>query len=146
MLRGNYTTKVDEKGRIKIPAAFRDYIQKKYGPEFFITSINGDHVRLYPLPEWEKIEQSLAQLPEMEPIKEKFLRRTNFYGRPATMDGQGRILIHPPLRTEAGLNGEVAVLGYVTYLQVWNLERFEALLRAEEFTRDDAAAIARLGI
>ncbi len=144
MLRGNYTTRVDEKGRIKIPAAFRDIILQKYGSEFFVTSLDGDHVRLYPLPEWEKIEQRLAQLPEMDPVKEKFLRVTNFYGRQVTMDGQGRILIHPPLRAKAELNGEVAVLGYITYLQVWNLEKFEAQLGS--FTKEDAAAIAKLGI
>ncbi|GBC81200.1 Transcriptional regulator MraZ [bacterium HR10] len=144
MLRGNYTTRIDEKGRIKIPAAFRDIILQKYGSEFFVTSLDGDHVRLYPLPEWEKIEQRLAQLPEMDPVKEKFLRVTNFYGRQATMDGQGRILIHPPLRAKAELNGEVAVLGYITYLQVWNLEKFEAQLGV--FTKEDAAAIAKLGI
>jgi len=144
MLRGNYTTRIDEKGRIKIPAAFRDIILQKYGSEFFVTSLDGDHVRLYPLPEWEKIEQRLAQLPEMDPVKEKFLRVTNFYGRQATMDGQGRILIHPPLRARAELNGEVAVLGYITYLQVWNLEKFEAQLGI--FTKEDAAAIAKLGI
>jgi len=144
MLRGNYTTRIDEKGRIKIPAAFRDIILQKYGSEFFVTSLDGDHVRLYPLPEWEKIEQRLAQLPEMDPVKEKFLRVTNFSGRQATMDGQGRILIHPPLRARAELNGEVAVLGYITYLQVWNLEKFEAQLGI--FTKEDAAAIAKLGI
>jgi MraZ protein len=144
MLRGNYTTRIDEKGRIKIPAAFRDIILQKYGSEFFVTSLDGDHVRLYPLPEWEKIEQRLAQLPEMDPVKEKFLRVTNFYGRQAAMDGQGRILIHPPLRAKAELNGEVAVLGYISYLQVWNLEKFEAQLGA--FTKEDAAAIAKLGI
>jgi MraZ protein len=144
MLRGNYTTRIDEKGRIKIPAAFRDIILQKYGSEFFVTSLDGDHVRLYPLPEWEKIEQRLAQLPEMDPVKEKFLRVTNFYGRQATMDGQGRILIHPPLRAKAELNGEVAVLGYISYLQVWNLEKFEAQLGV--FTKEDAAAIAKLGI
>ncbi|MCS6816029.1 MAG: division/cell wall cluster transcriptional repressor MraZ [Blastocatellia bacterium] len=144
MLRGNYTTRIDEKGRIKIPAAFRDIILEKYGSEFFVTSLDGDHVRLYPLPEWEKIEQRLAQLPEMDPVKEKFLRVTNFYGRQTTMDGQGRILIHPPLRAKAELNGEVAVLGYITYLQVWNLEKFEAQLGV--FTKEDAAAIAKLGI
>jgi MraZ protein len=146
MLRGNYTTRIDEKGRIKMPAAFRDIIQQKYGSEFFVTSINGDHVRLYPLPEWEKFEQNLSQLPEMEPVKEKFLRRTNFFGRQATMDNQGRLLIHPPLRNKADLNGDLAILGYVTHLQVWNSSKFEAQLEAEEFTNEDAVAIAKLGI
>jgi len=146
MLRGNYTTRIDEKGRIKIPATLRDIIQQKYGSEFFVTSIDGDHARLYPLPEWAKIEEKLAQLPEMEPIKEKFELRASWYGRPATMDAQGRILIHPSLRTKADLNGDVAVLGCRTYLQVWNHEKAEARVRAEAFTNEDFAAIARLGI
>jgi DNA-binding transcriptional regulator/RsmH inhibitor MraZ len=62
------------------------------------------------------------------------------------MDGQGRILIHPLLRKSAGIYGDVAVLGYLTYLEVWELEKFQQRLLSDPYTEEDEAAIARLGI
>ena len=147
MLRGNYTTRIDEKGRLKIPTAFRRYIEEKYATaEVYITSLTGDCARIYPLPEWESIEQRLALLPSMDPARRKFLDRTNYYGQQAAVDGQGRVLIPPLLRKSAGIAGDVAVLGYLTYLEVWELERFERRLLSDEYTEEDEAAIARLGI
>ena len=147
MLRGNYTARIDEKGRLKIPTAFRRHIEEKYTtPEAYVTSLNGDCVRIYPLPEWESIEQRLALLPSMDPARRKFLDRTNYYGQQATVDAQGRVLVHPLLRKASGVVGDVAVLGYLTYLEVWELERFEQRLLSDPYTEEDEAAIARLGI
>ncbi len=146
MLRGNYTARIDEKGRLKVPTAFRRYIEEKHGAEFYVTSLTGECVRIYPLPEWESIEQRLALLPSMDPARRKFLDRSNYYGQQATLDGQGRILVHPLLRKAAGVIGDVAVLGYLTYLEVWELERFERRLLSDPYGEEDEAAIARLGI
>jgi MraZ protein len=147
MLRGNYTARVDEKGRLKIPTDFRRQITAKYATtEVYITSLTGDCARIYPLPEWESIEQRLALLPSMDPARRKFLDRTNYYGQQAAIDGQGRVLIHPLLRKSAGVVGDVAVLGYLTYLEVWELERFERRLLSDPYTEEDEATIARLGI
>ena len=146
MLRGNYTARIDSKGRLKVPTAFRRYIEEKYGAEFYVTSLTGDCVRLYPLPEWETIEQRLALLPSMDPARRKFLDRTNYYGQQAALDAQGRILVHPLLRKSAAVMGDVAVLGYLTYLEVWELERFEQRLLSDPYTEEDEASIARLGI
>ena len=146
MLRGNYTARIDSKGRLKVPTSFRRYIEEKYGAEVYVTSLTGECARLYPLPEWESIEQRLALLPSMDPARRKFLDRTNYYGQQATMDAQGRVIIHPLLRRSAGVIGDVAVLGYLTYLEVWELERFEHRLRSDPYTEEDEAAIARLGI
>jgi MraZ protein len=82
----------------------------------------------------------------MDPARRKFLDRTNYYGQQATLDGQGRVLIHPLLRKASGVAGDVAVLGYLTYLEVWELERFERRLLSDPYTEEDEAAIARLGI
>jgi MraZ protein len=146
MLRGNYTARIDTKGRLKVPTAFRRYIEDKYGVEFYVTSLGGDCARIYPLPEWETIEQRLALLPSMDPARRKFLDRTNYYGQQAAMDAQGRVLIHPLLRKSAGVVGDVAVIGYLTYLEVWELERFERRLLSDPYGEEDEAAIARLGI
>jgi len=146
MLRGNYPARLDAKGRLKVPTAFRRYIEKNQGAEVYVTSLTGESVRLYPLAEWESIEQRLALLPSMDPALRKFLDRTNYYGQQATMDGQGRVLIHPLLRKSAGVVGDVAVLGYLNYLEVWELEKFQQRLISAPYTEEDEAAMARLGI
>ena len=95
MLRGNYTARMDSKGRLKVPTAFRRYLEEKYGQQFYVTSLDGECVRIFPLPEWESIEQRLALLPSMDPARRKFLDRTNYYGQQATMDGQAEGLPVP---------------------------------------------------
>ncbi len=146
MLRGNYTVRMDEKGRIKLPAAYRRYIDENYGSEFYVTSLAGESARLYPMKEWITIEEKLqVQSTEDESVR-KFLDRTNYYGQNAEMDSQGRLLVHPLLRSSAQLSGEVAVLGYLRYLEVWELELFRRRLNAEPYTADDAKKLAALGV
>ena len=146
MLRGNYTARIDIKGRLKVPTSFRRLLEEKFGQDFYITSLTGECVRIYPLPEWESIEQRLSLLPTMDPAKRKFLDRTNYYGQQSAMDTQGRVLIHPLLRKSAAVIGDVAVLGYLSYLEVWELDKFQQRLLSDPYTEEDEAAIARLGI
>jgi len=129
-----------------VPTVFRRYIQEKHGTEVYVTSLTGESARIYPLPEWENIENRLALLPSMDPARRRFLDRANYYGQQSEMDAQGRVLIHPLLRKSAGVMGDVAVLGYLNYLEVWELENFQQRLLADPYTEDDEAAIARLGI
>src|SRR5712671_3289953 len=146
MLRGNYTARIDSKGRLKVPTLFRRYVEDKYGSGFYLTSLIGDCVRIYPMPEWEAIEQRLSLLPSMDPARRKFLDRTNYYGQQAEMDNQGRVLIHPLLRNSASVIGEVVVLGYLNHMEVWEHEKFQQRLLSEPYTAEDEATMARLGI
>ena len=146
MLRGNYTARIDSKGRLKVPTLFRRYVGDKYGSALYLTSLTGECVRVYPMPEWEAIEQRLALLPSMDPARRKFLDRTNYYGQQSSMDAQGRVLIHPLLRKSAAVVGDVVVLGYLTYLEVWELDKFQQRMLSDPYTEEDEAAIARLGI
>lgn len=146
MLRGNSPAKVDDKGRIKIPSLFRKFIEDQYGRECFVTSLSGEFVRLYPMPAWLAIEKKVAALPSMTRAVRRFLNHVNYYGQPASMDEQGRVLIHPLLREKSGVNGEVAVLGQQTFLDIWNLEKFEAMLKEGPLTEDDQQVLASLGL
>jgi len=146
VLRGNYPARIDSKGRLKVPGLFRRYVEEKYGSQFYVTSLTGECVRIYPMPEWEAIEQRLSLLPSMDPARRKFLDRTNYYGQQSAMDMQGRVLIHPLLRKGAQVVGDVAVLGYLTYLEVWELDKFQQRMLSDPYTEEDEAAIARLGI
>ncbi len=73
MFRGNHPTRVDEKGRLKVPAEFKRVIDEKYGTQFYITSLDGKVAQVYPFEEWERIEQKLAALSTFNPTKKKFL-------------------------------------------------------------------------
>ncbi len=146
MLRGNSPARIDDKGRLKIPNAFRAVIQEEHGREVFVTSLSGDSVRIYPMPVWLDIERKLAQAPSTHPARLKFLDRVNFYGQVAEFDQQGRVLIQPRVRESALMTGEVDVLGKYDFLEVWNHERFLTKLIREPFTDDDARALADYGI
>jgi MraZ protein len=146
MFRGNHPTRVDEKGRLKVPAEFKRVIDEKYAQRFYITSLDGVIAQIYPFEEWERIEQKLANLSTFNPTKKKFLNRTNYYGQVVEMDGQGRLLIPQILRESAQLRGEVAVLGNLTCLEVRNLEALEKEISEQPFTDEDTKTLDDLGI
>ena len=146
MFRGNHPTRVDEKGRLKIPAEFKRVIDEKYGQQFYITSLDGRVAQVYPFEEWERIEQKLAALSSFNPTKKKFLDRTNYYGQQVEMDGQGRLLLPQLLRESGQIKGEVAVLGNLTFLVVRNLELFKKEIEEEKFTPEDEKTLDELGI
>jgi len=146
MFRGNHPTRMDEKGRLKVPAEFKRVIDEKYGLKFYITSLDGKVAQLYPFEEWERIEQKLASLSTFNPTKKKFLSRVNFYGQEVEMDGQGRLLIPQFLRQSADIKGEVAVMGNLTYLEVRNIETLQTEMVEEKFTTEDEETLNKLGI
>jgi MraZ protein len=147
MFRGNHPTRVDEKGRLKVPIEFKRVIDEKYGAEkFYITSLDGKVAQVYPFEEWERIEQKLAALSTFNPTKKKFLSRVNYYGQVVEMDGQGRLLMPQLLRESAQIKGEVAVMGNLTYLEVRNLEALQTEIEQENFTPDDEKTLDELGI
>lgn len=145
MLRGNIPAKVDEKGRLKIPAAFLEEL-KGFGNQFYVTSETGDTARIYPMKVWEEIEAKLSMLSSHNRTKEKFLTWTNYYGQAVEIDGQGRILIPPVLREAALMKGEVDVNGNLTYLEVWNHARSLENLKKSQITDDDWKTLDGLGI
>src|SRR3989449_8771905 len=124
MFRGNHPTRVDEKGRLKVPAEFKRVIDEKYGTQFYITSLDGKIAQVYPFEEWERIEQKLAGLSTFNPTKKKFLERVNYWGQQGEMDGQGRLLMPQLLRDSAQSTGEVAWTGNVIDLLVGDLEEY----------------------
>ena len=146
MLRGNYAAKIDDKGRLKIPNAFRSLIEEQHGAEVFVTSLTGEYVRIYPLPVWTALEEKLGRIPSTHPARVKFFDRVNYYGQATTIDTQGRLLLHGRLRESAGMSGDVDVFGQYAYLDVWNHERFVAKLQREPYTDDDARALSEFGI
>ena len=146
MLRGNFSAKIDDKGRLKIPTAFRVPMAEKYGQSLFVTSLKGESVHIYPMPVWIEIERRVAAAPLSHPSRNRFFDRVNFFGQPAEIDRQGRVSVHTRLRDAAGMAGEVDVFGKYDYLEVWNHDRFLTRLEQDPFTDEDARALAEFGI
>src|SRR5438094_7596756 len=145
MFRGNHPARVDEKGRLKVPAEFKRLIDERYGTEFYITSRDGKVAEIYPVEEWRKIEEKLARLSNFNPSKKRFLNKVNYYGQMVEMDGQGRVLLPQILREAARLKGEVAIYGNLIYLEVRSMEVSKQLAE-EQFTAEDEKTLDERGI
>ena len=146
MFRGSAPTKIDDKGRLKVPTEFRRFIEDRYGADLFVTSVLGDSALVYPLPVWEEIEGRLQAMPSTDRTKGRYLERVSYYGQQVSLDGQGRLLIPQILRESAGMNGDVVVSAQLDHLVVWNHDRFVARLSEQPFTEDDFRALAERGI
>lgn len=145
MFRGNHPARVDEKGRLKVPAEFKRLVDERYGAEFYITSRDGKVAEIYPVEEWRRIEEKLAKLSNFNPSKKRFLNKVNYYGQMVEMDAQGRVLLPQILRESAAIKGDVAVYGNLTYLEVRNMEVSKQLAE-EQFTAEDEKTLDELGI
>jgi MraZ protein len=144
MFRGNHPAKVDEKGRLKLPAAFKQLVDAQSVTQFYITSVDGKSAEIWPLPEWEKREEQLAESSTLDDSVKKYLNLTSYYGQQVDLDSQARLLLPQILRGTATLDAEVTVFGMRTYLEVHNREIFEKNLPANELTADDRKAMAAI--
>jgi MraZ protein len=154
MFRGNCPARVDDKGRLKLPADFKNLLSGGEGEGekkqlFYITSKDGKRAEVWPLAAWEEIEAKLAKMPNSLPAKQKFLDETSYYGAMAEMDVQGRVLIPQVLRDAAnvgkgGKPADVVVFGKQKYLEVANREAFEA--ERKPLTAEDFASLAEFDV
>ena len=146
MLRGSITAKIDDKGRLKVPNAFRSAITEKYGDVLYVTSVTGQSVLIYPMSVWVGVEEKLKDVPSALPARRRYFDRVNYYGQQTEFDRQGRVSIHARLRESAEMIGEVDVFGNLSHLEVWNHERFASRLEKEPLTDEDFSALADYGI
>ena len=142
-LRGSAETTVDEKGRFKVPSVFRAPIEETFGPEFFLTSISGVDVLVFPMPVWNALEEKLAAMPAIHRAKAKFQERLNTYGQVARMDAQGRLLVPSLLREVSGIEGDALVLGQTDHLKLVDRTKHLKNLRTATITDEDYDELAR---
>jgi MraZ protein len=142
LLRGNHEARVDEKGRVKIPADFLEQL-REHGNKYYVTSESGEYAKVYPMKVWNEVEEKLAKIPSHSRAKQKYLTQTNYYGGVVELDSQGRILVPPILREEAKIKGDVFVMGSLEMIQIWNRERFAEMRKNSALTDED---LAELGI
>ena len=128
--------KVDPKGRLKIPVTLLSMF-KGPGTEFYVTSEDGNSVRIYPMPVWNDVQGQLEHLSIHSASTQKLLARVKYFGEAVTMDKQGRVLIPIVLRNSAQMKGAVDVLDYVNSLEVWNHARLMENLMSSPITPQD---------
>jgi MraZ protein len=145
-MRGSSPARIDDKGRLKVPTIFRPGIEDGQGPDVFVTSLSGESVRIYPMVVWLEIERKLLEMPGNHPSRLKFLDRVNYFGQASELDSQGRVVIPAHLRESASIVGEVRVFGRISYLEVWNEQRFAQKLQRDPWTDEDGLRMSEHGI
>ncbi len=146
---GNPTSKLDERGRLKMPAEFKAFLERKYGKgfnAFYITSMDGESAEIYPLPEWLERQKKVFAMPQSHPARKTLLTRYNLYGDRADMDPQGRMQIPEELRKKADLAGEVKVSGEGILLRVTSLKKLREKVDGSELTPEMLDSLSGYGL
>ncbi len=126
MFRGSFEHTVDSKGRVSIPSKFRDIIADRYEGRLVLAMDFDRCLTVYPLEEWEKLEEKIKTLPMMQKEVKEFMR---FFFSSATeceLDKQGRILIPPAHRDRSGITKNVMVVGIMNKIEIWDAVAWEA--------------------
>lgn len=127
MFRGVNTLTLDAKGRMAMPARYRDQLLERAGGNLVITIHTDDQcLWVYPQPEWEEIEAKIAALPAFNPVATKLRRLLIGYATDTEMDSAGRILLAPALRQYAGLDRKLVLVGQGKKFELWDEDRWNA--------------------
>lgn len=125
MFRGRYEHTMTDKGRVSMPAKFREVCKEKYGDETFVITNFDKCLVAYPLKEWNEIEKKVAALPQFKQEVISFLRYLMGGAVDCPLDGQGRVLIPQSLRSHAHINRDVMMVGMLTRIEIWSKEVWE---------------------
>ncbi|AGM41469.1 cell division protein MraZ [Spiribacter salinus M19-40] len=120
MFRGVTHINLDAKGRIAFPSRYRERLGALCDGNLVVT-VDRDHCLLvYPLPEWEHIEQKLVRLPSLNRSARRLQRLLIGHATECQLDGSGRILLSQPLRDFAGLDKKTVLIGQGNKFELWD--------------------------
>jgi MraZ protein len=137
--KGRYRYAVDEKGRIAIPAKLRKNIAPASRKNFVVTRGLEKCLYLYPLDEWNKLEQSLRSLSLRNDKDRQFARTISSWAEDAGPDGQFRIMLSAELKQYAGITEEVLVLGVLERIEIWSPAVLDAFEKDQSQSYESAA-------
>lgn len=131
MFRGRYQHTIDPKGRLSVPAKFRDVLAQYDG---HLVVVPNDHcLEVHPLEEWQRLEAKLREQSRFNPEVREISRLYMSRAKDVTLDGAGRILLPQDARQQAGLEKEVTLVGGgLEQFEVWDRARFEEYERNEQ--------------
>jgi MraZ protein len=146
MFRGRFEHTIDAKGRVSIPAKFRELLAEKYDDRLIITNFDRCLVA-YPFEEWRVLEERISSLSLVKKEVKAFQRFFISGAVECPIDKLGRVLIPPSLRDYAQLEKSVIFAGMLKRFEIWSKERWlEEIKRSEEDFESMAAALADLGL
>jgi MraZ protein len=144
--RGRSEHALDIKGRLNIPSRFRDVLAQYESEELMVTNW-GAHLRAFPVSQWEILENKLLTNGREQPGLTNFIRLVVSGVTPCLPDKQGRVLLPPSLRSEAGIVQDVVLAGMLDYVEIWDKGAWELENQAtRENFGDYKESLARLGI
>jgi len=125
---GKYYNSVDLKGRIIVPAPFREIISSNYSSKLFVTNAPFDRcLYIYPLEEWNRLHEQVRTKPRSDEAIRFFLRRVIASAVEVGLDKQGRILIPVALREDANINTNVVLAGQIERIELWDRNEWDTL-------------------
>lgn len=122
MFRGVTPINVDAKGRMAIPAKYRERLQELCEGRLVLTVDFDKCLMLFPEGEWEQLERKLARLPSLNPRARRLQRLLMGYASECEVDGNGRILLPAVLRDYAQLDKRIVLVGQGSKFEIWNEE------------------------
>jgi MraZ protein len=129
MFRGQFVHSIDSKGRVSLPARFRDALGAEGDPRFILTPAPFDPcLHVHPMRAWEELERKISELPSLDPNIVRFRRIYVSAAIECEIDKAGRVLVPPHLRDRAGLNKDVLWAGMGRLLELWSKEQWDAAL------------------
>lgn len=127
MFRGNNPINLDVKGRMAVPARYRDALVDQCGGQLVATiDIQDKCLFIYPLPEWEKIEAQISSLSTFNPSTRRLQRLLIGHARELELDGSGRVLIPPELRSYAEIDKKTMLVGQGRRFELWDLDNWNS--------------------
>lgn len=132
MFDGSTNLTLDNKGRLVIPTRYREKLLERCGGNLVITAGPDKCLMLYPSSDWELIRQKLYAIPNADLRVRNLQRRVAGQAVPAPMDAAGRVLVTPELRSFAGLDKDVVLVGQDTKFELWNAQSWQALTQDSE--------------
>jgi MraZ protein len=126
---GKYYYSIDPKGRIIIPAPFREIISSNYSPKLYIVNAAFDKcLHVYPQEEWNRLEEKVRHLPKMQEEVRFFMRRVIASAQESEMDKQGRILVPAAHREDAALHDDIVIVGQIEKIELWDRGEWDAIV------------------
>jgi MraZ protein len=137
--KGSYLYSVDNKGRINIPARLRKYVSPDANDTFVVTRGYEKCLFVYPLDEWNRLEQSIRDLSATNPKHRFFMRTLLEQATESQLDGQARISIPKDLLRLAGIENDVLILGVLERIEFWNPETYKEYQKSQEESYENVA-------
>ncbi len=140
MFKGTYTYSIDSKGRIAIPAKLRKHFKPDASDSVIVLQGTSPCIEIYPLDQWQTIEERLNQLNQFNPQDSRFTRMFLRNVEELTLDAQSRILLPQNLIKYAKIEKEVLILGILKKIEIWNPKIFDDYLNETPDTYEEMAA------